>query len=84
MNNATAKLIALPFLRVFAAFFPLDGESIAVTTYIYMLHRTYTCVMAQNVIILMFITYLRGKQNKVHLHYVLVIRNVYLSYDNGW
>ena len=40
--------------------------------------------MAQNVIMLMFITYLRGKQNKVYLHYVRVIRNVYLSYDNGW
>lgn len=39
--------------------------------------------MAQNAIIVMFVTYLRGKQNKVYLHYVRVIQKVYLRYDNG-
>lgn len=39
--------------------------------------------MAQNAIIVMFVTYSRGKQNKVYLHYARVIQKVYLRYDNG-
>ena len=50
---------------------------------LHVIHKTYSYVMAQNAIIVMFVTYLRGKQNKVYLHYVRVIQKVYLRYDNG-